>query len=546
MKKNIILALILAGVFRNLPCGAAEPAERASLKALPGMDQATDNPFADVLRELGLKNLSVAVSREEAAAQENATGGAVNFKAALISSLAKLITAAGDARVVNGAGVSLLGLGESAVRGESAAANWIFYVHPPRRADNGFFIIVDRKGKKQTYIYSDKDWNHAAAASGPAVTVSGPAAAAPADSASYNSLRSGDPFGTRSADGGLVAANLPAGLPQNGAQSGKAMGGGTTEAGTPGTLQDIRHQAEMYYTNYGANLTFVGYDGWPDRFPVYGAFAKPYSEYIKNARKIDGLRIKVREAWEKINANLTPQAAQVILADMQRMGSEYNTLVGECIKYVRDGQVLYAQGKATFPSLLYNIKVVKGSARIELYDNKGQKIVRNTTCAKWGEKKVWSWTTMSYTTVQGDCLVWNTVPVYGTVPDYSMAYGTDGDQVLPHRARMMDTPPTPAFPEVFLQESVKRDQYDMEVTVTCTLNEKSGNWLISGARMRKGMSGTSDSAGGSAGVSGKVGIIVEGGFSVNLSYGHTWNHFQFGQMVSYNGMVGKPCFEIKQ
>ncbi|MCX5784871.1 MAG: hypothetical protein NTX59_04215 [Elusimicrobia bacterium] len=556
MKKTIVLTIILSGVCYNLPCDASESAKRTSFNILAGSTAGTeivnypspvaDRPFADILVELGLRNISVLVSHEEAASQENAAGGAIRFRAALKNSLAKLIAeaGAGDARKVDGAGttVSLLGLDENADRGESAAANWVFYLYSPERADNGLFVIVDRKGEKQTYVYPASVSHYSDAVPGPSVS-------GQVNSASYNSLLAGNPFGARGAGDGAVEAVLPGSignLPRADNPSGaRGIGSGAAEAGPPGSLQDIRHQAEMYYTNYGANLTFVGYDSWPDKFPVYGAFAKPYSEYIKNARKIDGLRISVREAWEMINGNITQQEAQAILANMQRMGREYNTLVGECIKYVRDGQVLYAQGKATFPSLLYNIQILKGTRRIELYDDKGQKISKKTTCSKWSDKQTWSWGKMGYVTVK-DCAVWNTEAVYGTVPDYSLGYGTDGDQVLPHRARMMDTPPTPAFPEVFLQESIKRDQYDMEVTVTCTLNDKSGTWLISGARMRKGMSGSSDSLGGSAGVSGKVGIIVEGGFSVNLNYGHTWSHFQFGQMVNYNGMIGKPCFEIKQ
>ncbi|MEA3307789.1 MAG: hypothetical protein U9Q34_08400, partial [Elusimicrobiota bacterium] len=89
--------------------------------------------------------------------------------------------------------------------------------------------------------------------------------------------------------------------------------------------------------------------------------------------------------------------------------------------------------------------------------------------------------------------------------------------------------------------------YDMEVTVTCTLDKDPNvGWLISKARLRKGKATSSDSLGGSVGASGKVGIplVAEGGVNVSVNYGHTWSHFRFGEMTDFPGFVGQPCFEL--
>ena len=140
------------------------------------------------------------------------------------------------------------------------------------------------------------------------------------------------------------------------------------------------------------------------------------------------------------------------------------------------------------------------------------------------------------------------INVKAKVPDYYLEYGYGGDQIYPHRARMLDVPPTPAFPEVFLQESIKRDQYDMEVEVVCELDtDPNKGWLIAKARIRKGKASSSNSLGGSVGASGKVGIplVAEGGVSVNVNYGHTWSHFRFGEMDNFPKFVGQPCFDIK-
>jgi len=307
----------------------------------------------------------------------------------------------------------------------------------------------------------------------------------------------------------------------------------------------------VLYENYGAQLTMVKYDGWPGNIPIYGVFAQPYRNYLANARKIDQMRIDIREKWVRLNEDLTIKEAEQILNEMKQIGREYDRLIGECLKFVRQGQQLYAEGKATFPSLLYNIKLKKGSTYVDLYDDNGKKIMQKK-CVRWETKYSFWGSFTSFYGLGGSpyyvvCAEYKEVPVRAKVPDYYLEYGYEGDQVYPHRARMIDVPPTPAFPEVFLQESIKRDQYDMEVTITCALDkDPNKGWLITKARLRKGRAAWTNSVGVGVTVGGKVKVplVAEGSVSVSVNAGITWNHFRFGQMVEFPEFIGKPCFEL--
>jgi hypothetical protein len=516
MRATMILAAgLVPGFFYDFPCHAQEAAEQLALKAPAEKSAGKDpspvsyRPFGDVLRELGLKNIVVMISQEEAVRQEKMAGNAVGFKKALKAALLKLSSEAGSREKIDAPGTEIRLL-EYADRGERAAENWIFYLSRPERSDNGFFAIIARKGGGAVYEYPASVSHAPGAASGP-----------------YR--------------GKAVRSNSAAKVSPLSAKS-DVTGNAAAKGQVPGSMDDIRYQAQLYYTNYGANLTFVGYDPWPKEFPMYGVFAKPYSEYLNKSRQIDELRISVREAWERINGSVTASEAQGILAEMKRMGREYNELVGECIKYVRDGQTLYSQGKATFPSLLYNVRLMKGSRRITLYDDKGEKIVKKT-CSR--SEMRWAWFKFKDVSV---CVAWRSDEVKAEVPDYSLSYDTGGDQVYPERARTMDVPPTPAFPEVFRTKiPLQRDQYEMEVIVTCELGSDPGQgWLIKSAKLRKGKAAGSDTVGGSTGANANVGFVIEGGVSVSVNYAHTWNHFRFGEMTEFNEFINKPCFVIKE
>jgi len=201
---------------------------------------------------------------------------------------------------------------------------------------------------------------------------------------------------------------------------------------------------------------------------------------------------------------------------------------------------MYSKGLATFPSVLHNVRLVKGTRRIALYDSNGQKLTTRS-CAR--SELRWSWLKLGRTP---ECVKWDTVDIQATVPDYSLEYGRGGDQAHPQRARMIDIPPTGADPELFETKSLKRDQYDMEVKVICDLDKSGKGWLIKSATLRKGRAGTAESMGAGAGVEAKFGLLIEGGASVRFDYSNTWNRFQFGEMAEYNEFINKPCFERNQ
>jgi hypothetical protein len=434
--------------------------------------------------------------------------------------------------------IRLFSLPKVADRGESTRTNWVFHLHVPQISSKGFFIIVDKNEKRETMNYESFISYHNA-------DMSGEINAAPEIESNQKPAANNTP----ASDSELAEAG-------NSAFDGAAFDERSDALLTKGsevTIGSIRNQGKILYDNYGAQFTMVKYDAWPGRIPIYGDFAVPYKNYLANARKIDTLRIDTRDLWIKLNENVTPEQAQVILVDMKKMGREYDRLVGECLKYVRQGQQLHSEGKATFPSLLHNIKLVKGSTYIDLYDDNGKQITKKK-CAKWDyEYSYWG----SFTSFYGMggsayklvCVEYKYEPVKAKVPDYYLEYGYGGDQIYPHRARMMDVPPTPAFPEIFLQESVKRDQYDMEVIVACELDEDPNKgWLIKEAKLRKGKANWGNSAGISGTVGGKVGIplVAEGSVSVSVNAGLTWSHFRFGDMVDFHDFVGKPCFELNK
>jgi len=440
--------------------------------------------------------------------------------------------------------IKLFGLPKVADLGESTITNWIFHLYVPQISSKGFFIIVDKSEKRETINYQSFISYHNTDMSG--------------DINEAPEIESNQKPGVN---------NTPANDSEL-AEAGNSVFDGAGAAfdersdavltkGSENTIGSIRNQGRILYDNYGAQLSMVNYDGWPGNMPIYGDFAVPYRNYLSNARKIDTLRIDMRENWIKLNENITDEKAQELLSNMKKMGREYDTLVGECLKYVRQGQQLYAEGKATFPSLLYNIKLVKGSTYVDLYGDDGKQIM-NKKCVKWeAEYSYWGSFTSRYgmggSAYKMVCVKYKEEPVKAKVPDYYLEYSYGGDQIYPHRARMIDVPPTSAFPEVFLQESVKRDQYDMEVIVTCTLDkDPSKGWLISKAKMRKGKATSSDALGGGVSVTagGKVGVplVAEGSVSVsaNINYGHTWSHFRFGEMVDFPSFIGKPCFELNK
>ena len=440
--------------------------------------------------------------------------------------------------------IKLFGFPKVADLGESTITNWIFHLYVPQISSKGFFIIVDKSEKRETINYQSFISYHNTDMSG--------------DINEAPEIESNQKPGVN---------NTPANDSEL-AEAGNSVFDGAGAAfdersdavltkGSENTIGSIRNQGRILYDNYGAQLSMVNYDGWPGNMPIYGDFAVPYRNFLANARKIDTLRIDMRESWIKLNENITDEKAQELLSNMKKMGREYDTLVGECIKYVRQGQQLYAEGKATFPSLLHNVKLVKGSTYVTLYDDNGKKIQRKGRCIKtkysnWNYFPFGGFFTMANNTVYV-CVEWEMIDVKSKVPDYYLEYGYGGDQIYPHRARMIDVPPTSAFPEVFLQESVKRDQYDMEVIVTCTLDKNPDKgWRITEAKLRKGKSGSSDALGGGVSVTagGKVGVplVAEGSVSVsaNINYSHTWSHFRFGEMVYFPDFVGEPCFELNK
>ena len=51
----------------------------------------------------------------------------------------------------------------------------------------------------------------------------------------------------------------------------------------------------------------------------------PYKNYLSNARKIDRMRVNMRDRWIKLNEGISNEKAQEILFDMKKMGREYDT-----------------------------------------------------------------------------------------------------------------------------------------------------------------------------------------------------------------------------
>ncbi len=531
-------------------------------------------PFNAILEEMGFGKVNILISKQETDHQEKIIGKGMPFKSALrkafesitvsntqkdslyrlalkkayaeldtesqnpiSKTVAKKTVEILKTRINRGdSEIKIFDLSKFADRGESAKSNWIFYLHVPKISSKGFFIIVDRKGKNAAYNYPAFICYHNS-------DVAGEIKDAPeiADENNQN-------FGASE-----VEIEDNSGIKEDGLE-GILDTRSDALVNTPdGSLSNSREQGRILYNNYGSQFTMVKYDAWPGRIPIYGEFAVPYRNYLSNARKIDRMRIDTRDRWIKLNGNISNERAKEILRDMKKMGREYDRLIGELLKFVRQGQQLYAEGKATFPSILYNVKLVKGAQLIQLYDDNGKKI-QDKTCVRWKYNN-WNYFPFGglFTFATGSvyiCDKWETKDVKAKVPDYSLEYGYGGDQIYPHRARMIDVPPTPAFPEVFLQETVKRAQYDMEVVVTCTLDkDPNKGWLVSEAKMRKGKNTSSDALGGSAGMSGKVGIPLiptEVGVSVSVNYNHTWNHFRFGEMVFFNGFIDKPCFELNK
>ena len=515
-------------------------------------------PFNAILEEMGFGKVNILISKQETDYQEKKIKNGMPFKTALkkafenitvnnnrkdslyqmalktayknlnidpqnpvskaaekeTSKILKTCINRGDSEI------KIFGLSKFADRGESAKQNWIFYLHVPKISSKGFFIIIDRKGKNAACNY-------------------------PAFISYHNSDVSGE---IKDAPEIPKENDLNSGVIDEVDEDSEFV-----EAADGSCITDIRKLGRILYNNYGAQFTMVRFEGWPGKLPIYGEFAVPYRNYLANARKIDKMRIDTRDCWIRLNENISDEKAKNILRDMKKMGREYDRLIGEVLGYVRQGQQLYAEGRATFPSLLYNVKLVKGAQLIQLYDDNGKKI-QNKTCIHW-KYNHWNFFPFGglYTFATNNvyvCDKWKITDAKAKVPDYSLEYGYKGDQVYPHRARMMDVPPTPAFPEVFLQESLRRNQYDMEVVITCTLDkDPDKGWLISEAKMRKGKNTSSDALGGSVGVSGTVGVPLiptEVGISVNVNYNHTWNHFRFGEMVFFNGFIGKPCFELSR
>ncbi|MFH1665332.1 MAG: hypothetical protein ABIA77_04200, partial [Candidatus Omnitrophota bacterium] len=484
------------------------------------------DPYNHILKKMGLGKIQIQISEESVKDQSKDKNLTVPFENALQEAMRNLLVDARDKnslakmalteirkekgdgkeirekvaekarKMINRADSALKLFSRKADKGELPSVNWIFYLHSPAVNSKGFFIIIDKSGRAAAYNYA-------------ALTVHnneeyGSGTSSPEIPAGQGGLEPKDVFGSRS-DSAIKGNNVA-------------------------TSESVLRQGKVLYDNYGAPLTMVGYDGWPGNIPVYGDFAAPFKNYLANARKIDKLRIDMRGKWIRLSEDLELTEAQKVLGEMKAMGREYDKLVGECIQYVRQGQQLYAEGKATFPSLLYTVKLVKGSVYIDLYDDNGKKIVKKV-CKRWGSK--WSWLALNYTVV---CVEYREVPVRAKVPDYYLEYGYGGDQTYPQRARMIDVPPTPAFPEVFVNKSVQRDQYDMEVIVTCALDKDPGKgWLITSAKLRKGKASSSDALGGGVSVGGKVGVplVAEGSVNVNINYSHSWNHFRFGEMVEF-------------
>ena len=535
-----------------------------------------DRPFNAILEQMGFDKVNILISKQETDYQEKKAENCMPFKAALKEAFEDIMIDNGKrdslyrmalARAYKNlkikpqqiahksvlketvkilksginsgeSEIKLFGLPRVADQGESTKTNWVFHLHVPKISPKGFFIIVDKARKKDTNNYQSFISYHNS-------DMSGDIDDAPKIENNQK------PAATNGIGGDSDLADSSA------LSDSQALGDGLDDsrvgAKEPASIAGLRNQGRILYDNYGAQFTMVKYDGWPGNIPIYGDFAVPYKNYLSNARKIDRMRVNMRDRWIKLNENVSPAKAQIILTDMKKMGREYDRLIGELLQYVRQGQQLYSEGKATFPSLLYNVRLIKGSTYVDLYDDNGKQITKKK-CSKWEVRySVWGGFTSFYgmggSAYRTVCVEYKEEPVKAKVPDYHLEYGYGGDQTYPHRARMIDVPPTSAFPEVFIQESVKRDQYDMEITVACTLDkDPNKGWLVSKARLRKGKATSSDSLGGSVGVNGKVGIplVIEGGVSVNVNYGHTWSHFRFGEMVDFPKFVGKPCFELNR
>lgn len=500
-------------------------------------------PYDHILEKLGLDKVQVRISKEVVDRQSKDEAVKAPFEKALEDGLKNLLTdsrndgslarmalvktheeekaARAAVEMINKPGSSLKLFSKRADKGESPAANWIFYLYAPNIGNNGFFVIVDKAGKNLPYNYAalaiHEGEDDGSQVDSPEIPV-----------VEGGLKPEGDIFGSRG-EAGVVKAG----------------------SGASADMESMLRQGRVLYENYGAELTMVKYDGWPGNIPIYGEFSEPYRNYLANTRKIDGLRIDIRAKWVKLNEDLSLNEARQIVDEMKTMGREYDMLVRECIKHVRQGQQLYAEGKATFPSVLHNIKLVKGSTYIDLYDDNGKLITRKK-CVRWETRYSFWGAFTSFYGLGGSpyeivCAEYKEVPVRAKVPDYYLEYSYEGDQVYPQRARMIDIPPTPAFPEVFVNKSLKRDQYDMEVTITCALDKDSAKgWLITKARLRKGKAMSSDSLGGGVTVGGKVGmlLVAEGSINVNINYSHTWSHFRFGEMVEFPEFVGQPCFEL--
>lgn len=180
------------------------------------------------------------------------------------------------------------------------------------------------------------------------------------------------------------------------------------------------------------------------------------------------------------------------------------------------------------PASIDQVGLVKGRTTIPAFDGKGQPLYADK-CVKWGV----GW--QSGFTGQPVCKQYVKERVMVTVNDYHIGYGRG--EPLPLRAGALgpNIAQTPGGKVWYQDASIKREEYDMEVKVSCT--RQGNSWLISYAGLRKGLASSSDALGGKVSAGWDLGPKI----TAEVNYQHSWNHFRNGEMLPYAPLVNQPC-----
>ncbi|MBI4801404.1 MAG: hypothetical protein HY796_02660 [Elusimicrobia bacterium] len=188
--------------------------------------------------------------------------------------------------------------------------------------------------------------------------------------------------------------------------------------------------------------------------------------------------------------------------------------------------------KNTPPHAIDQVSLVKGRTTINAYDGKGLPL-KVDRCVQWG---------VGFTsgfTGQPVCKKYVKTQVTVEVNDYYLSYGK-GEQ-LPLNAKVEWTAGssqvvlTSGGLAYYIDPSVKRMEYDMEVKVAC--KKGTGSWVIEQANMRKGTASSANQLGGKVSAGWDLGpkVVAE------INYAHTWNNYNHGEMLQYDTLRGKPC-----